>query len=128
MFGMSQKCCHIWLNQNFDPSLLTNELWLVFNFYLFFWKIKWPTQKNWDFQNRQFSIFFFIKILIKLNKTWFFTTDLALWFPFVYIESYWDNSWFIQKRSAILALTVAKMWINVIKEVCYNLQSMLFLW
>ena len=25
-----KKCCHIWLDQNFDPSLLTNKLWLVF--------------------------------------------------------------------------------------------------
>ena len=25
-----QKCSHVWLDQNFDPSLLTNKLWLVF--------------------------------------------------------------------------------------------------
>ena len=25
-----KKCHHIWLDQNFDPSLLTNKLWLVF--------------------------------------------------------------------------------------------------
>ena len=25
-----KKCCHVWLDQNFDPSLLTNKLWLVF--------------------------------------------------------------------------------------------------
>ena len=25
-----KMCCHIWLDQNFDPSLLTNKLWLVF--------------------------------------------------------------------------------------------------
>ena len=24
------KCCHVWLDQNFDPSLLTNKLWLIF--------------------------------------------------------------------------------------------------
>ena len=22
-----KKCCHVWLDQNFDPSLLTNKLW-----------------------------------------------------------------------------------------------------
>ena len=64
MFGLG-LFCH--LNQNFDPSLQTNKLWLVFMgmtlkmFFFFFWKknSKWPTQKNWDFQNRQFSIFIF---------------------------------------------------------------------
>ena len=25
-----KKCCHVWLDQNFDPSLLTNKLWLIF--------------------------------------------------------------------------------------------------
>ena len=25
-----KRCCHIWLDQNFDPSLLTNKLWHVF--------------------------------------------------------------------------------------------------
>ena len=25
-----KKWCHAWLDQNFDPSLLTNKLWLVF--------------------------------------------------------------------------------------------------
>jgi hypothetical protein len=37
------KKCHTWLDQNFDPSLLTNKLWLVFMgffFLFFFWKKK----------------------------------------------------------------------------------------
>ena len=25
MFGMGQKCGHVWFDQNFDPSLLTNK-------------------------------------------------------------------------------------------------------
>ena len=25
-----KKCCHVWLDQNFEPSLLTNKLWLIF--------------------------------------------------------------------------------------------------
>ena len=25
-----KKCCHVWLDQNFDPLLLTNKLWLIF--------------------------------------------------------------------------------------------------
>ena len=52
-----KKCCHIWLDQNFDPSLLTNKLWLVFmrkkqkkNFFFEKKNSKWPTQKNWVFQ------------------------------------------------------------------------------
>ena len=52
MFGLGQKVFHGWLDQNFDPSLLTNKL---------SWekrKSKWPTQKNNVFQNCQFSIFF----------------------------------------------------------------------
>ena len=46
-------------HQNFDPSLLTNKLWLVFmGMKKKKSKSKWPTQKNNVFQNRQFSIFF----------------------------------------------------------------------
>ena len=51
-----KKCCHIWLDQNFDPSLLTNKLWHVFmgkkqkkknkNFFEKK-KSKWPTQKKY---------------------------------------------------------------------------------
>ena len=29
-FGLVKRCCHVWLDQNFDPSLLTNKLRLVF--------------------------------------------------------------------------------------------------
>jgi hypothetical protein len=29
-YTLPEKCCHVWLDQNFDPSLLTNKLWLVF--------------------------------------------------------------------------------------------------
>ena len=39
-----KKCCHIWLDQNFDPSLLNQETFS-----------KWPTEKKLIFQNRQFS-------------------------------------------------------------------------
>ena len=57
-----KKCCHVWLDQNFDPSLLTNKLWLIFmgmkQKKFLKKKSKWPTQKNWVFQNCQFSIFF----------------------------------------------------------------------
>ena len=55
MFGLGKKVLSRIPDQNFDPSLLTN------NFDWFSWK--WSkknykiTQKNWDFQNRQFSIF-----------------------------------------------------------------------
>ena len=45
MFGLGQKCRHFWLNQNFDPFLLTNKLWLIFmgkmqNKFFFFLKKK----------------------------------------------------------------------------------------
>ena len=70
--ALVKKCCHAWFNQNSDSSLLTltgfhgNEAK-----YFFFWKknLKWPTQKIWDFQNRQFSIFLF----------WFYGLVLRLW-------------------------------------------------
>ena len=59
-----KNCCHVWLDKNFVPSLLTNKLWLIImgkkakkNIF-FKKKSKWPTQKNNVFQNRQFSIFF----------------------------------------------------------------------
>ena len=44
-------------HKDFDPSLLPKNLWLLF---MGFSKKnpKWPTQKNYVFQNRQFSIFF----------------------------------------------------------------------
>ena len=45
-------------HQNFDPSLLTNKLWLVFMGMKQKKNSKWPTQKKVIFQNRQFSIFF----------------------------------------------------------------------
>jgi hypothetical protein len=51
-----EKCHHGWLDQNFDPSLLTNKLWLVLmgkNKKI----SKWLTQKNNVFQNRQFMKF-----------------------------------------------------------------------
>ena len=71
-----KKCCHIWLDQNFDPSLLTNKLWLVFmgkkqkrkkNFEKK--NSKWPTQKKCIFLNRQFSKFF-VKISWHGSKFW----------------------------------------------------------
>ena len=40
-----KKCCHLCLDQNFDPSLLTSKLWLVF-MGMKQKKSKWPTQKN----------------------------------------------------------------------------------
>ena len=64
-----KKCHHVWLDQNFDPSLLTNKLWLIFmgkkqkkNFFSKKKNSKWPTQKNNVFQNRQFS-----KIFCEIN-------------------------------------------------------------
>ena len=60
-----KMCCHIWLDQNFDPSLLTKKLWPFYmrmkqkNYFFFEKKIsKWPTEKKLIFQNRQFSKFF----------------------------------------------------------------------
>ena len=52
-----KKCHHIWLYQNFDPSLLTNKLWHVV-MGMKQKNSKWPTKKNKDFQNRQFSKIF----------------------------------------------------------------------
>ena len=43
-----KKCCHLWFDQNFDPSLLTNKLWLVFK-RKFKKKSKWRTQKKLSF-------------------------------------------------------------------------------
>ena len=52
-------------HQNFDPSLLSYKCWLIFigmkqkKIQKKFKKnSKWPSQKNWDFQLSQFSIFF----------------------------------------------------------------------
>ena len=49
-------------HQNFDPSILPYKFGLIFmgmkqkKFFFFRKKnSKWPTQINWDFQNRQFS-------------------------------------------------------------------------
>ena len=60
-----KKCCHIWLDQNFDPSLLIKKLWPFYmrmkqkNFFFSKKKIsKWPTEKKLIFQNRQFSKIF----------------------------------------------------------------------
>ena len=52
-------------HQSFIPSLISKNLWLIFmgmkqkNFFFEKQNSKWPTQKNWVFQNHQFSIFFF---------------------------------------------------------------------
>ena len=52
-------------HQNFHPSILSYKFWLIFmgmkqKFFFFFEKknTKWPTQKKFIFQNRQFSKFF----------------------------------------------------------------------
>ena len=57
-----KKCCHIWFDQNFDPSLLTKKLWPFYMrmkqiFFFFFEKkiSKLPTEKKLIFQNRQRS-------------------------------------------------------------------------
>ena len=68
--ALVKKCHRVCLDQNFDPSLLTNKLWLVFmgkkqkKIKKNFEKInsKWPLKKSNVFQNRQFSIFL-MKIL-----------------------------------------------------------------
>ena len=51
-------------HKNLVPSILTHNLWLIFmgmkqnGFFVEKQNLKWPTQKNWVFQNSQFSIFF----------------------------------------------------------------------
>ena len=45
-------------HQNFDPSILSYKFGLIFIFFLKKKNSKWPIQKNWDFQNRQFLKFF----------------------------------------------------------------------
>ena len=53
------KKCHVWLEQNFDPSLRTNKLWHVFMGV----KQKRNERAYWKkliFHIRQFSIFFLI--------------------------------------------------------------------
>ena len=53
-----KKCCHIWLDQNFDPSLLTKKLWPFYmrmkQFFFFFSKKK--------FQNGRLKKSLFSKI------------------------------------------------------------------
>ena len=52
-------------HQNFVPSLISKNLWLIFMGMKHFFlkkKFKWPTQKNVIFQNRQFS-----KFLMKIS-------------------------------------------------------------
>ena len=53
-----KKCCHFCLDQNFETTLLTSKLWLVFMGKTEKKNSKWPTQKNNVFQNCQFYIFF----------------------------------------------------------------------
>ena len=45
-------------HENWVPSILTHNLWLIFMGMKPKKKKKWPPQKDWVFQNRQFSIFF----------------------------------------------------------------------
>ena len=66
---MVEKCHHIWLDQNSDPSLLTNKLWLFFDEEKAKKKknsekkkSKWPTQKKTTFFKITNSQFFFVKI------------------------------------------------------------------
>ena len=59
LFGAENQSNH----QNFEKSLLSYKFWLIFiwmkqNFFFLKNIFKWPTQKNWDFQLPQFSIFF----------------------------------------------------------------------
>ena len=46
-----KKCCHIWLDQNFDPSLLTKKLWPFFmrmkQFFFFFFEKKNFKMADW---------------------------------------------------------------------------------
>ena len=64
-----KKCCHIWLDQNFDPSLLTNKLWLIFmgkkqkNFFFLKKKIQNGRLKKSAFFKIANSQNFFVKIL-----------------------------------------------------------------
>ena len=43
-----KNCCHIWLDQNFDPSLLTNKLWLNF--------MGKKQKKNFFFEKKKFKM------------------------------------------------------------------------
>ena len=42
-----KKCRHVWLNQNFDPSLLTNKVWLIFMGMKHFFFLKKKFQNGW---------------------------------------------------------------------------------
>ena len=46
-----KKCCHIWLDQNFDPSLLTKKLWPFYmrmkHFFFFFVRKKNFKMADW---------------------------------------------------------------------------------
>ena len=56
MFALGWKTAGNQSNhKNFDPSLLLKKLWLTFMGMKKKKISKWPTQKNWDFQNCKFS-------------------------------------------------------------------------
>ena len=83
LFWTGNQCNH----QNFDPSLLFYKCWLIFIGMKQIkrklkkkYKKKWPTQKNWDFQLPQFSIFF-----AKISGIG----------PWVNRINWWEGHWFV---------------------------------
>ena len=70
-------------HQNFNPSLLSKNLWLLFMglrkfFFIFFWKKKSTVWQNEVFLSRPFWIFFFEK------KNFFFC-----WIPWKIVKGSW---------------------------------------
>ena len=88
-----KKCCRVWLDQNFEPSLLTNKLWLIFmgkkqkkNFFL--------EKKN---QNGRLKKSAFFKIANSQN----FFVKISWIGPWVSRIDWCEGHWFISTYMAV---------------------------
>ena len=89
-----KKCCHIWLDQNFDPSLLTKKLWPFYmrmkQIFFFFSKKK--------FQNGRLKKSLFSKIA---NSQKFFAkiSWIGSWVSRIeWCEAHWFGSTYMAVR------------------------------
>ena len=91
-------------NQNFVPSLISKNHWRIFMGMKQKKISKWPTQKIWVFQNRQFSIFF---VKISGIGPWLSRID--------WCEGYWCGSTCMVVRLAGISTKLSK---NTKKKFC----------
>ena len=95
-------------NKNWVPSI-THNLWLIFigkkqkKLFLKNKNSKWPTQKKWVFQNRQFSIFFVEISCIGLIGPWVTRID--------WCEGHWWGSTYMAVRLSDISSKTGKKFI-----------------